>query len=223
MEITTHSLGQEPKPPNYNTPPTIIGAICTKNELKLRATLSALQSFFPHAHIDLSLEPIEFEFPQPIGLKNVIEGAKRRAIEALNNIKEKRASMIDLLDEEHKKWVLGIGVEAGLVENSYAISNYLDFQYCVILDLLGRFTIGAGPGWEYPEFITIQILEGKGKQEIGKVMQEVSGNPEIKSQSGAIGFFTNSILTRENMTKIAVQMALIPRLAHGYYNLSKIS
>jgi inosine/xanthosine triphosphatase len=207
---------------SFEAPPTIVATICTKNDLKLRATKSALKKFFPQAHIDLSAEPIEFDLPQPIGIDMVINGAKKRAVDALNKIKEQRASMIELLDDDHKKWALGIGVEAGLVECSSAISNYMDFQYCVIVDLLGRITIGAGPGWEYPEFLTQQILEGKGKQEIGQLMQKISGNPEIKTQSGAIGFFTNGILNREAMTEIAVQMALIPRMTQGYYTLSKI-
>ncbi len=206
---------------SYESPLTIVACICTKNDLKFRATLSALKKFFPQAHIDLSAEPIDFELPQPIGLEQVINGAKRRAVEALKKIKEQRASMMDLLDEDHKKWVFGIGIEAGIVENQNAISNYMDFQYCVIVDLLGRITIGAGPGWEYPEFLIKQILNGKGKEEIGQLMQKISGNPEIKTQSGAIGFFTNGILNREAMTEIALQMALIPRMTQGYYTLSK--
>ena len=207
----------------YNNPPTIVAIICTSNEIKLKATIAAFKQFFPQAHLDIVAESVESDLlPQPIGYEQVIGGAKERAIEAVEKIKEQRQSMVELLDDEQKKWVFGIGVEAGLINDENAISNYLDFQYCVIIDLNGRMTIGSGPGWEYPSDITQQILDGKGEQEVAEIMKEVSGNQDIKTQGGAIGFFSNGILLRDEITKIAVQMALIPRLTCGYYSLIKM-
>jgi inosine/xanthosine triphosphatase len=200
-------------------PNAIIAIIATKNPIKLNATKKAFAKFFPQTHSDISAESVPLDTVQPIGIEKVIEGAKSRAIQALNILKERRADMINVLDDFHKKWVFGIGIEAGLVEIPGSISGYLDFQYCVIIDLLGRMSMGAGPGWEYPLDITQKVVSENGALEISEVVKKMSNDENNKYENGAIGFFTKGLLDRPSLTQIAVQMALIPRISKDFYKM----
>ncbi len=43
----------------------------------------------------------------------------------------------------------GVGIEAGLLWDA-SVGDYLDVQYCAVVDRSGRVTLGHGPGFEYP-------------------------------------------------------------------------
>lgn len=107
-----------------------------------------------------------------------------------------------------------VGIEAGLFKNPYAISGYLDMQYCAIYDG-EKTTIGCGAGFEYPRKVVERVL--KENKEIGAVMEELTGIKDIGETIGSIGYLSKGIINRITLTEQAVLMALIPRLNPKIY------
>ena len=201
-------------------PNAIIAYIGTGNPIKRDAAEKAFQKFFPKAIVTVKMHSVDPEIPyQPIGLDMVQKGAFLRAKKVLEVLKQDRKELVKIIDEDQKKWIIGIGIEAGLVETPFVNSGYMDFQYVVMLDLSGKKTIGAGPGWEYPPKVTQQVIKGKGDVEIGKIVGDLAENQNIKYEKGAIGFFSKGVLTREKITSTAIEMAIIPRISEEHYSL----
>lgn len=171
-------------------------AVGSTNPVKVRAVEEVLRTFYPGAEVfgvDVSSEV----GAQPIGMQETVLGAVNRAREALRHGE------------------LGVGIEAGLLEVPFTLTGYMDVQFCAISD--GEvITLGAGSGFEYPPSVIRQVLRGR---EVGKVMEELSGIAEIGRKGGAIGFLSKGKLSRKELTKQAVLMAMLPRINRELYEL----
>lgn len=177
----------------------MIVVVGTSNPIKVKAVEKAFSKFFKN--VEVIMHPvIPRAPPQPVGLITVIEGAISRAKEALKS--EERADF-------------GVGIEAGIIPIPYTISGYMDQQFAAIVDKSGRITIGGGPAFEYPSFITNRII--KEKIEVNHIMAEITGRQKIGHEEGAIGYFSKNVLNREIITEMAVIMALIPRINEDLY------
>lgn len=177
----------------------MIVVVGTSNPIKVKAVEKAFSKFFKN--VEVIMRPVISKAPpQPIGLITVIEGAISRAKEALRM--EEKANF-------------GVGIEAGIIPIPYTISGYMDQQFVAIIDKYGRITIGGGPAFEYPSFITNRVV--KEKIEINNIMAEITGKQKIGREEGAIGYFSKNILNREIITEMAVIMALIPRINEDLY------
>ena len=166
----------------------------TKNPAKLRGIEAAFRKFFGN------VEVIPFEVdsgvpPQPFN-EDTIRGAINRAKKAFRD-----------------GFSFSVGVEAGLFKNDFALSGYIDFQVACVFNG-EKFTIGFGPGFEYPKVVVEEALKGK---EVGKVMERITGIRDLGKKFGAIGYLTNKVIKRENLTEIAVTMALIPWINSELY------
>lgn len=109
----------------------------------------------------------------------------------------------------------GVGIEAGLIEVP-AAGDVLDVQACVVVDTMGRFTYGHGPGFAYPAHVSAQLRRGR---TVGEVMSEISGVEEIGKKAGAVGFLSRGHVSRTSLTEPAVLMAFLPRLRPELYGL----
>jgi len=108
----------------------------------------------------------------------------------------------------------GVGVEAGLLWDA-SVGNYLDVQYCAVVDRAGRVTAGHGPGFEYPPAVIEHVKAGK---TVGEAMAEITGIREIGSKYGAIGYLTQRRMDRDTLTEAAVLMAMVPRIRRDLYS-----
>jgi inosine/xanthosine triphosphatase len=108
-----------------------------------------------------------------------------------------------------------VGVEAGLFSHGNAITGYLDFQVVAIYNG-SRFTIGFGPGFEYPPVVIREVLKGR---EVGDVMDEITGIERLGEKTGAIHYLSKGVISRSELTRIAVTMALIPWVNSSLYEL----
>lgn len=142
---------------------------------------------------------------QPIGIEEIIEGAKNRAQQALTFLKEKGLENC-----------LGVGIESGLAEVSQAEAKYMDFQFCVIKDESGCITIGSGNAFEHPKFVIEEIFSKDGA-EIGVIMGQIANNPNLKNESGAISVLSKNVITRTDILSHAVICALLPRINKSLY------
>lgn len=176
------------------------------NPVKIKATKLAFKKYFKR--IVVFKIKTDSKIPnQPIGMDIIVNGAINRAKFALNYlINEKRRD----------KNIFGIGIEAGLVPISNAISGYMDFQFCVIIDENQRITLGSGVAFEYPKFVIEQILENREK-EIGEIIGKLAGNINLKNEAGAISFLSKKEINRTEILTQAVICALLPRINYELY------
>ena len=161
-------------------------AVGSTNPTKVEGVRLAFESYFK----DVKVFPREVDSgvrPQPIG-DEVIEGAINRAKNAYGDCD------------------FSVGVEAGLFPMKGTITGYVDFQVAVVYDGK-RHSIGFGPGFEFPPFVVERALKG---EEVGMVMSEFTGIRDIGKKIGAIHYLTKGKVSRVELTKIAVTMALIP-------------
>jgi inosine/xanthosine triphosphatase len=171
-------------------------AVGSTNPVKVRAVEEVLREFYPEIEV-FGVEVSSKVSAQPLGMEETVRGAVNRARAAL------------------KHGELGVGIEAGLVEVPFAITGYMDVQFCAISD--GEvITLGAGSGFEYPPSVIRQVLRGR---EVGEVMEELSGIRNIGRKGGAIGFLSKGKLSRKELTKQAVLMAMLPRINRELYEL----
>jgi inosine/xanthosine triphosphatase len=172
--------------------------IGSKNPIKVKSVKNVFRSYFLEEKLDIFSAGVPSEFSnQPVGLDEVINGAKNRA----KNIIEKFSG----------NWDYSIGIEAGLVKIPSTISGFLDYQFCAIMNMDGNCSIGCGPGWEYPNSVVKSVLNNP-EIEIGTIMGEISKNQNIKYEIGAIGHYSGGKITRTEITEQCIQMALIPFL-----------
>ncbi len=165
----------------------------SKNPAKLEGVKLAFSQFF-----DVEVEGKEVDSgvsAQPFD-NDTIKGAINRAVRAYE-----------------EGYDFGVGVEAGLFRNNFTLTGYLDIQVAAVYDG-DRVCIGYGPGFEYPEKVLRSVLGGS---EVGKVMEALTGIDELGKKQGAIGYLTRNVVTRSELTRIAVTMALIPFLNRSLY------
>jgi len=167
----------------------------SENPTKVEGVRLAFEQFFD----DVEVVPKSVDSgvpPQPFNY-DVIRGAMNRAIRAF---------------EEDCDF--SVGVEAGLFEIENTLTGFMDFQVAVIYDGT-RYTIGFGPGFEFPRKVVKEALRGR---EVGKVMEELTGIREIGRRFGAIHYLTKGAVSRIELTRLAVTMALIPWINEDLYD-----
>ena len=125
--------------------------------------------------------------------EDVKRGAKERAWQVMQNAD------------------IGVGIEAGLFRREDGI---YDVQYCAILDKMGRYTFGTGPGFRYPSMIEAELLKGS---TVGDVFAEKIVGESIGRKGGAIGYLTNGVMNRQELTESAVLAAMVPRINKELY------
>lgn len=179
---------------------SIVVAVGSTNPVKVNAVKKVFQEVL---HEDIIAVPVSVESgvgSQPVGLEATIKGAVNRAKNAIRVVNDAK---------------FGVGIEAGLVKMPFTITGYVDVQFCAICDDKGTITIGAGPGFEYPPIVVKRVLE-RG-EEVGNIMDEISGVKNLGKKQGAIGFLSKNLMNRQRLTEIAVLMALVPRMNPNLY------
>lgn len=183
----------------------VFACVGSLNPTKIDATRNALETYFDDVRMH-SIKARSGVPDQPIGLNLIIKGAINRAKEALN----------DLQQMAHDGMLLGVGIEAGLVQIEQAETNYMDFQFCAIIDETDKLTLGSGIGFEYPKAVIKTLIEDKGT-EIGEIMGNIDGNPNLKNESGAISILSKNRINRTDILTQAVTCALLPRINKTLY------
>jgi inosine/xanthosine triphosphatase len=177
-------------------------AVGSKNPAKIEAVREVFQEIYGETEV-IPIEVNSGVPDQPVGLEETIKGAISRSKLAL----EKTGAEF------------GVGIEAGLYPVPETITGYMDIQFCAIIDREGRTTLGHGPGFEYPPGVIRRVFEEG--VEVGITMGELVNDIELKRKIGAIGVLTHGRLVRKELNKLAVLMALVPRLNPEWYVLEK--
>lgn len=165
-----------------------------------------------------SLNPVKIEaakitflnYFQPINVKgfevntNVSEqplhsetfqGAKNRVI-ALQGIDQEQMLSADFF----------VGIEGGIHE---IYSKWFAYGCMCIMDREGKIGYGTSPQFELPETIVERLLAG---EELGLVIDDLTGKKNTKQNEGAVGFLTRNVIDRKSIYIQGLHMALIPFL-----------
>lgn len=169
------------------------------NPVKVEAARAVLRTAFKGRRLEVEGRDVHSQVPaEPFGL-DVINGAIHRAESAL------------LLDD----WAhFGVGIEAGLFWCEH-LQDYIDVQYCAILDRGGRITLGHGPGFQYPPPLMQLVREGL---TVGEAMARLTGIQGIGRKKGVVGYLSKGLLVRKKLTESAIIAALLPRLNTELYH-----
>ncbi|HYM39043.1 MAG TPA: inosine/xanthosine triphosphatase [Thermoplasmata archaeon] len=171
----------------------LVVRVGTDNPVKVRAVRHVFADLFQRVRVRAT--PVSTGVPeQPIDQQAPV-GAMNRARSALQDAD------------------FGVGIEAGLIWDA-AVGDYLDVQYCAVVDRRGRVTLGHGPGFEYPPRVVEAVRDGR---TVSDAMAELTGVREIGSKYGAIGYLTERRMDRDALTEAAVLMAMVPRIRQGLY------
>lgn len=172
----------------------LVVRVGTDNPVKVRAVRSVFVDLFDRVRV--RPVPVDTGVPeQPIDHQAPV-GAMNRARAALRDAD------------------FGVGIEAGLLWDA-SVGDYLDVQYCAVIDRSGRVTLGHGPGFEYPPAVVERVKAG---QTVSQAMAELTGVREIGSKYGAIGYLTQRRMDRDTLTEAAVLMAMVPRIRRDLYS-----
>ncbi len=163
----------------------------SSNPVKVEAVRNIFSQYFIELEVEGSVT--RTSVPDEPWEDDVKRGAKERAWQVMQNAD------------------IGVGIEAGLFRREDGI---YDVQYCAILDKMGRYTFGTGPGFRYPSMIEAELRKGS---TVGDVFSEKIMGENPGRQGGAIGYLTRGVMKRQQLTESAILAAMVPRINKELY------
>jgi inosine/xanthosine triphosphatase len=155
--------------------------IGSKNEVKIEAVKEVFNEFFKGIKIIYDFISINTK-KQPWN-EEIIEGAIDRAKKAC-------------IENDY-----GIGIESGIKEEE---GFYFIEQYVAIVDKTGYTTIGKSPSFECP----LQLIENLKE---GKELKELIPFKNREDEKKGVIWYLSKNIDRKEITKIGIEMALLPR------------
>jgi len=170
-------------------------AVGSMNPAKTSAVKAMCERAFPGCTV-IGVEVPSGVPEQPIGEEQTSTGARNRARAALAAVEGAR---------------MGVGLEGGVDPDGNLIS-------CVaVVEARGRENLTWGVRFPLPPAVVARVLNG---EELGPVVDEITGHNESKKQLGAVGLLTNGIFTRTEMMQGPLACALMPFLHPNLYPAS---
>lgn len=161
-------------------------AVGSTNPVKVGAARRIFAQFLPDARI-LPVNVPSGVPDQPVGDDETMQGAEARARAAL--------------EATGAEW--GVGLEGGV---TFRGEDCWMNGFCAVVHRDGRVGIGRGTQFLLPPSIGKGVRAGG---EVGPLMDQLTGQHNIKQQGGAIGFFTNGAILREDAFAMMVAAALV--------------
>lgn len=172
----------------------------SKNPVKVGAVEEAFKRYFKDC-IVIGTEVSSGVSEQPMSEKETMNGARQRAYAALESDAEAQ---------------YGVGLEGGVTEFDPTSPNWsglrggkgrmFECAWVAIVDREGKEGLGGGLYFELPKKVALKLKAGG---ELGPVMDEMSGEDNVKQKMGAIGMFTKGELDRKQAYIHIVLSALI--------------
>jgi inosine/xanthosine triphosphatase len=165
----------------------------SKNPVKIRSVNDAFEKYFENVEV-IGIDVNSNVSDQPIN-EETFEGAKNRAFELIEINKEKKLNA-DFF----------VGIEGGITQ---IYSKWFAFGCMCVANKEGKTGFGTSAHFELPKEIIKKLLSGK---ELGDVMDEIQNKSNTKQKQGAIGYFTNGVMSRAELYVPGLITALIPFL-----------
>lgn len=170
--------------------------VASKNPVKINAVAEGFKSFFPETKV-LGVSVDSGVSDQPMSDKETLEGAFNRAQNARKIFKD-----ADFY----------VGVEGGVERDSKGLTA---FAWIVIDNGLYQ-SEARTTTFRLPKQVTQLIDEG---YELGIANDKIFGEYNSKQNSGAVGLLTSDTITRTELYRQAVQLALIPFINRKLYEI----
>lgn len=154
------------------------------NPVKINAVSDAFKQYYPEYEI-VGQKVSSGIAEQPLGEEETLRGATNRALAA----------------KQYGEF--GVGLEGGVAKVGDVM---FVCAWCVIVDSKGNKGMGGGLYFELPKKASDRIIAGG---ELGPIMNELTGEENVKEKSGAIGIFTKGRLDRKTAYTQLVTSALI--------------
>ena len=161
-------------------------AVGSTNPTKVEAARRAAAKVWPGCAVVAVAVPSGVG-EQPMSDDETIHGAVNRARNALAAVDGAQ---------------IGMGVEGGVHDTDHGM---FVTGWAAVVDRNGTLGIGAGGRLLLPETLARRIRAG---EELGPVMDEMSGRRNVKHGEGVIGIFTNGLIERTAALEIALTYAL---------------
>jgi len=175
------------------------------NPVKIASVETAFNKYFN----DIEVKGIVVESgvsSQPLNDETFI-GAQNRAI-----------SLKLINDQRNFDASFFVGIEGGITRQ---FDKWFAFGCICIVDQDERVGFGMSPYFELPDIVVEKLLIGK---ELGDVMDEILNQENSKQKNGAIGFFTNGVMNRQELYVEGLKVALVPFLhKEMFFNKDKPS
>ncbi len=140
------------------------------------AKIKAVKNAFPEAEV-VEIDVASKVSLQPFSDEETMEGAVNRARECAS------------LNPDS----VGIGLEGGVMELN---GELFLCNWGALINEKGHTFLASGARIPLPEEVAAQLEKGI---ELGEVMDEYSQRKDVRKKEGAVGIFTNELVSREEM------------------------
>nr|MBN1228263.1 inosine/xanthosine triphosphatase [Anaerolineae bacterium] len=165
----------------------MIVAVGSTNCVKIQATQAVFEQVAPDATI-IPVEVSSGVSPQPWGDEETRAGACNRA----------RAALLSV------GGVYGVGFEGGVIKTELGV---MTCAWCAVINPAGTLGIGGGVHTLLPPAAQERLLGG---EELGDIMDELTGVTDSKRGIGAVGILTDKLTNRESAYAQILALALAP-------------
>lgn len=167
----------------------LIVAVGSTNPSKVKAVEAVVYEAFPGARVVPIAVPSGVS-EQPMSTAETEQGARQRA----------RAALVTAAGA-----TFGVGLEGGV---EFTANDTCDVvNCCAVASDDGSTYIAWGVRFPLPPVVAQRLRTG---EQLGKIMDELSGIPDSAKSLGAVGIFSNRLLTRDMMWQAAVTCAFMP-------------
>jgi inosine/xanthosine triphosphatase len=165
----------------------------SNNPVKIKSVEEAFSIYFDNLEV-IGIDVNSGVSVQPVNDETFI-GAQNRALR-LKELNGKDKLNADLF----------VGIEGGIIN---IFEKWFAFGCMCVVDINGNVGFGTSPHFELPQNMVEKLLQGI---ELGVVMDEIMNESNTKQKHGAIGFFTNGVITRKELYIEGLKVALVPFL-----------
>jgi inosine/xanthosine triphosphatase len=168
------------------------------NPVKSGAVADVFGSYFGEVEVR-SIEAASGVPAQPVG-DDTWTGARNRAL-----------ALVRLSEAGGLGAAYCIGLEGGIAQLA---GRWYTFGVICLANAAGECGFGVSPMFELPQSIVDRLLAG---EELGHVIDDLSGDHNTKQKGGAIAYMTQGRVDRTQLYAQGVVMALVPFLNPDLY------
>jgi len=167
--------------------------------MAVRASIARIAVVDPAwAHANVVARRVETSIPaMPLTDWQLMQGARERALAALDSLRSRR------LEAD-----LYVGLEGGFHSVSIEGEWHTFLRGWAYATNGERGAFGAAPSISVPADIVKNVVEGR--RELGIVIDEVTGERDIRSKQGAWGVLSRDLVTRSMSFELALIAAFAP-------------
>lgn len=170
----------------------------SRNPVKIGAVQDVFEAYFPGVEVQ-GIDVDSGVAAQPVGDETFV-GAQNRA-----------TALTSMSNAQGLGAAYCVGLEGGI---SQLNGRWFAFGVICIADPAGRSGFGVSPMFELPAAILAPLLGG---EELGHVVDRLSGDHNTKQKGGAIAYLTQGRVGRRELYGQGIVMALAPFLNTGMY------